>query len=170
MVLQPQASSCKSRRQSPHTMVFHHPWAAAWHAKVYPTQKRGRLARPLRARRDTRFSGARLAGPQPCVRLRPSLASSRRIRRWSMRRDALGSSGQTCTGAEAPAPNWQGRDAEGIDSGQSYELDVVLDGVVRSAYNRSRQRWHLPWGQPVLSRSSRSWSPLFGEGLLWGRT
>ena len=64
----------------------------------------------------------------------------------------------------------QGRDAEGIDFGQSYEFDVVLDGVVRSSYNRSRQRWHLPWGQPVLSRSSRSWSPLFGEGLLWGRT
>src|SRR5712691_12263710 len=102
------ASSCQSRRQSPPTMVFHHPWAAAWHAKVYPTQKRGRLARPLRARRDARFSGARLAGPQPCVHLRPSLASSRRIRRWSMRRDALGASGQTCTGAEAPAPTCRG--------------------------------------------------------------
>ena len=54
-----------------------------------------------------------------------------------------------------PSARLKGRDAEGIDSGQSYELEVVLDGVVRYSYNHSCQRWHLPGVQPVLSRSLR---------------
>ncbi len=49
-----------------------------------------------------------------------------------------------------PSAQLKGMDAEGIDYGQSYERDMVLDGVVRSSYNRSRQRLHLPWVQPVL--------------------
>jgi len=36
------------------------------------------------------------------------------------------------------------------DNLKSYGLDVVLDGVVRSSYNRSRQRLHLLGAQPVL--------------------
>jgi hypothetical protein len=52
-----------------------------------------------------------------------------------------------------PSARLKGMEAEGIDEGQSSELDVVLDGVVRYSYNRSHQRWHLLWAQPVLERS-----------------
>jgi|SRR5712691_264765 len=44
------ASSCKSHRQSPQTIVLHHPW------RVYPTQKRGRLSRPQHSFRDWSFN------------------------------------------------------------------------------------------------------------------
>ena len=52
-----------------------------------------------------------------------------------------------------PSAQLKGMDIEGVDYGRSSELDVVLDGVVRSFYNRSRQRLHLLWVQPVLERS-----------------
>jgi len=45
------------------------------------------------------------------------------------------------------------------------KLDVVLDDVLRYSYNRSRQRWHLLWAQPVLSRSLRQvGNSLLGRG------
>src|SRR5712691_13150164 len=45
------------------------------------------------------------------------------------------------------------------------KLDVVLDDVLRYSYNRSRQRLHLLWAQPILSRSLRQvGNSLLGRG------
>ena len=55
------------------------------------------------------------------------------------------------------------------DYGQSYELDVVLDDVLRYYYNRSRQRLHLG-PTSFVEVIAPSWQQLFGERLLWVRT
>jgi len=55
------------------------------------------------------------------------------------------------------------------DDGQSDELDVVLDGVLRYSYNRSRQRLHLG-PTSFVEVMAPSWQQLFGERLLWVRT